>query len=88
MKLTQKETTKTELNLFNYDFSKFAVLAISVATLRIPGASDLDLTVAVLWLQICDAAWLGSDLMMLLATWRDSIGYGQILSDRFINFKN
>jgi hypothetical protein len=30
MKLTQNESTKTELPLFNYEFSKFIVLVISL----------------------------------------------------------
>jgi hypothetical protein len=63
MKLTQKESIKKELRLFNYDFSKFAVLAKSVTTSRIFGASDLDQTVVALRLQICSVAWLGSSLM-------------------------
>jgi hypothetical protein len=51
MKLTQKESTKKELRLFNYEFSKFAVLASLVATSRISGALDLCPMVATMWLQ-------------------------------------
>jgi hypothetical protein len=45
-----KISIETELRLFNYGyFFKFAVLAKSMATLQIPEASDLDLTVDVLF---------------------------------------
>jgi hypothetical protein len=45
MKLTQKESIKTELRIFNYEFSKFDVLTNSVAMSRIPESSDLYPTV-------------------------------------------
>jgi hypothetical protein len=51
MKLMQKESTKKELRLFNYEFSKFAVLASSAVTSRISGALDLHPMVATMWLQ-------------------------------------
>jgi hypothetical protein len=44
MKLTQKESTETELWLFNYRFLKFIVLANSMVTVQISGASGSDLT--------------------------------------------
>jgi hypothetical protein len=44
MKLTQKESTETELWLFKYRFLKFVVLANSMVTMQISGASGSDLT--------------------------------------------
>jgi hypothetical protein len=44
MKLTQKESTETELWLFNYRFLKFVVLANSMVTVQISGASGSNLT--------------------------------------------
>jgi hypothetical protein len=44
MKLTQKESIKTELRLFNYNFSKYSDFNVLSGDVTHPGASDLDLT--------------------------------------------
>jgi hypothetical protein len=52
MKLTQMESTETELWLFNYRFLKFIVLANSMVTVQISGASGSDLTM------VRSSAWI------------------------------
>jgi hypothetical protein len=51
-KLTQKESVKKKLRLFNYKFSKFIVFSNSITTSQNFELSDLDLTVAALQLQL------------------------------------
>jgi hypothetical protein len=83
-KLTQKESVKKKLRLFNYKFSKFIVFSNSITTSQIFELSDLDLTVAALQLQL-----LAPQLqqLRLYKAWRDLLIY-QILNDRLKKFYN